>query len=1032
MKITELSLKRPSLAAVVFISLVVLGIFSYGRLPADLLPKMQFPFVVLTVAYPGAGPEDVEKKITKPLEDAMSSLNNLDKVTSISQEGLSVVWMEFKLDTDPDDAVNEVQRKYNASVYELPPEAEPGVIQQYNLNDFPVIQLSLSGDRPAGELYDMAKRDIVTSLQQIKGVSRVMLLGGKEREIQVEVLPERLQAYKLSILQIMAALQADNKNVPVGGIERSGQKYLVRVQSQASRLDQLNEIIVANTQAGTVHLKDVARVRDTYKDDKSIIRLNGQDGIGLLIMKRSDANTIDISDRVLKKTAEMERDFGVKIAVGHNSAIFIRDSLKGVQEEMFMAIIIVALVIFIFLGNWRGSLIILLSIPVSLISTLVFMLAFGFSINLMSLMGMGLVVGIIVDDSIVVLENIQRHRDRGAKKSDAVINSVREIGMAVVSITLTLVVVFLPVALVQGIAGKIFREFGLVVVCATMMSLAVSLTLIPLLASRLVKRENHNGGNGDKRFGAGFALMLQNVGNNYVSGIKWALDHKKSVLGICLACMVASGSLLPLGAVGTEFMPKSDFGEFVLKLTGPPGTSLAAMDKLVKDIEKEIEKIPEIKTYYTSVGYATGGYDAGTSGNLAEIKFVLKGRDSKVNDQVKMKVKEIADRKAGVESSIVLSSIFGSANDADLRLEIRGNNPGRLKEWTEKVRDVVAEIPGTRDVRTTIESGLPQYNIKIDRETAAAHGITAGDVMNTAGLFINGKVVSKFSDGENQYDIRLIGSKESRNDTLDVSRLLVSGMAGQQVQLGQVARFSQDEGLKQIVRTGRERQFVVNANLNGISLGDVVKQVKERLKDQNVPPDVNIVFEGDQKMFEDSMKDLLAAMALSCIFVYLIMVALFESFLLPLTIWFSVPLAMVGALLALAVTGETLNVFSMIGLIMLVGLVTKNAILLVDFANNLKKQGMTVREALVSAGATRLRPIVMTTASMTMAMLPMAMGISAGSEMRTGMSIALIGGLISSTMLTLFVVPVVYSMLESLKDRINRRMGRTVEQPVQG
>ncbi|MFZ5642943.1 MAG: efflux RND transporter permease subunit [Bacillota bacterium] len=1016
MRITELSLKRPSLTAVVFISLLVLGLFSYGRLPADLLPKMQFPFVVVTVAYPGAGPEDVEKKITKPLEDAMSSLNNLEKITSISQEGMSMVWLEFKLDTDPDVAVNEVQRTYNASVYELPPEAEPGVIQQYNINDFPVMQLSLSGERPPGEMYDLAKNQIVTQLQQLKGISRVMLLGGKEREIQVEVLPERLQAYRLSILQIMEALQADNKNAPVGRIERNDQKFLVRVQSQVSKADQLNEIIVAQTPGGPVHLRDVARVTDTYKDSESIIRLNGQDGIGLLIFKRSDANTIDISDRVLKKISELENNYGVKISVGHNSANFIRDSLKGVQEELFMAIIIVALVIFVFLGNWRGSLIILLSIPVSLISTLLFMLAFGFSINLMSLMGMGLVVGIIVDDSIVVLENIQRHRDRGDGRINAVINSVREIGMAVVSITLTLVVVFLPVALVQGVAGKIFREFGLVVVCATMLSLAVSLTLIPLLAARLVKREN-NGNKAEKQFGKGFALMVQNMGNNYVSGIMWALKHKKTVLAICFICMLFSGSLLPLGALGTEFMPKSDFGEFVLKLTAPPGTTLAAMDSLVKSIEKEIEQIPEVKTYYTSVGYATGGYDAGTSANIAEIKLVLNGLDSEVNDGVKKKVKEIAQRKAGVESSIVLSSIFGSANDADLRLEIRGNNFTTLKEWTETIREVVAEIPGTRDVRTTIESGLPQYNIRIDRETAAAHGIFAGDVMNTAGLFINGKVVSKFSDGEDQYDIRLIGSREARNDTLDISRLLVTGQAGQQVQLGQLARFNQDEGLKQIVRTARQRQFVVNANLDGRSLGDVVAEVKERLKDKKVPPDVNIIFEGDQKMFEDSMKDLLVAMALSCIFVYLIMVALFESFLLPLTIWFSVPLAMVGALISLAVTGQTLNIFSMIGLIMLVGLVTKNAILLVDFANNLRKQGLSVSDALVKAGATRLRPIVMTTVAMTLAMLPMALGLSAGSEMRMGMSIALIGGLISSTLLTLFVVPVVYNILEILKER---------------
>jgi len=1028
MKITEFSLNRPSLAAVVFISLMVLGLVSYGRLPVDLLPKMEFPTVVLSVAYPGAGPEDVERKITKPLEDAMSSLNNLNKVTSISQEGLSLIWLEFKLDTDTNVAVNEVQRKYSASVYELPPEAEPGVIQQWSMNDFPVMQLSLAGEKPPGELYTMVKNDIVPQLQQIKGVSRVMLMGGKEREIQVEVLPERLQAYRLSILQIMSALQSDNKDVPVGKVERNGQNYLIRVKSQAVRLNELNDLIVTQTSAGTVYLRDVARITDSFKDDKSIIRLNGQTGIGLMVFKRSDANTIQINDRVIKAIAEIEKNYRVKIEVGHSSAVFIRDSLSGVQEEILVATIIVALVIFIFLGNWRGSLIILLSIPLSLISTLVFMLVMGYSINLMSLMGMGLVIGIIVDDSIVVLENIQRHMDRGADRITAVIKSVREIGMAVVSITLTLVVVFLPVALVQGVAGKIFREFGLVVVCATLISLLVSLTLIPLLGSRLTGRQKRSEeGDSPKRSYGFFSLFLQNVGNNYVSGIRWSLDHKKKVLAACMACLIFSVSLLPLGALGTEFMTKTDFGEFMLKMTAPPGTSLTMMDSIVKGVEKDIEKIPEVKTYYTSVGYATGGYDAGSSSNLAEIKIVLKERNTQVSKEVKKKVKEIAQRRAGVESSIVLSSIFGSAEDADLRLEIRGNNLAGLKEWTEVVRGLVAEIPGTKDVRTSIESGLPQYNIRIDRETAAAHGVTAGDVMNTAGLFINGKVVSKFSDGDNQYDVKLLGSREARNDTRDIPRLLLTNSSGKQVELGQVAKFSQDEGLKQIVRTDRQRMFVVNANLEGTNLGDVVAQVKEKMKDRSIPPDIKIIFEGDQKMFEESMKDLVTAMALSCIFVYLIMVALFESFLLPLTIWFSVPLAMVGALIALALTGQTLNIFSMIGLIMLVGLVTKNAILLVDFANNLKKQGMTVKEALVRAGATRMRPIVMTTVAMTMAMTPMALGLSAGSEMRTGMSIALIGGLISSTFLTLFVVPVVYSILESLKEKIFKRIGRTEE-----
>ncbi len=483
--------------------------------------------------------------------------------------------------------------------------------------------------------------------------------------------------------------------------------------------------------------------------------------------------------------------------------------------------------------------------------------------------------------------------------------------------------------------------------------------------------------------------------------------------------------MLPLGMVGTEFMPKVDRGEFILKLTAPPGTSLSKMDELVNSIEGEVRSLPGVKSVYTTVGYTTGSYDQSTSSNIAELKIILKEKGAEKNDTIKQKVKEIADNKAGMESSIVLTSLFGGAEDAALRLEIRGFNLERLKQTTDMVRQAVAETPGTTDVRTSIESGLPEYNIMVDRDAAAAHGILTGDVMNMLGIYINGNVVGKYSDGEDQYDVRLIADSGSRNDVKDITDLLVANNAGEQVKLGQVAVFSQDAALKKIERVNRQRMFVVNANLRGRTLGDVVKDVKEKLKDKKIPSDTNIVFEGDQKMFEDSIKDLSIALLLSFIFVYLIMVAIFESFLLPVTIWLSVPMAMVGAMLALALTRQTLNIFSMIGMIMLVGLVTKNAILLVDFTNTLRKRGLAVKDALIRAGSVRLRPILMTTVAMVMAMLPLAAGLSTGSEMRRGMSVALIGGLISSTGLTLFVVPVIYSLLESLKDRVFRRRGKS-------
>ncbi|MEW6447764.1 MAG: efflux RND transporter permease subunit [Bacillota bacterium] len=1018
MKITELSLKRPSLMTVIFLSLFILGIYSYSRLPADLLPRMDFPFVAVMVPYPGAGPEDVERKVTKPLEDAMSSLNNLDSLHSFSQEGLSAIWIGFKMDTDVDVAVNEVQRKYNAALYELPPDIEPGTIQQFSINDIPIVQMSVSGNLPEAELYDLVKNEIQPQLQQVKGVSRVMLLGGREREIRLEVQPERLEAYKISLFQLMTAVQGDNKNVPAGKIEQSGKNFIVRIKSQVSDLPELEKIIVSNTESGPVYLRDVAYVKDTLKDAESIVRLNGEPGIGLMVFKRSDANTIETSEKIRGTVAGIGEKFGVNIAMAYDSSEFIKEALNGIQEDLLLAVLVVAFVIFLFLRNLRGSLVILLSIPVSLVSTLIFVKLFGFSINLMTLLGAALVVGIVVDDSIVVLENIYRHMEQGEDPVTAAIHSSREIGIAVVGISLTLVVVFLPVALISGITGKMFREFGLVVVCATLFSLLVAITLIPMLASRWTSVKENEHASLTNRLLGNFERLLARLSKDYEKGIRWALNHKKAVIAIALLSFIASGALLPLGLIKTEFIPKVDRGEFILKLVGPPGTSISKMDSIVRGMEDEIRSLPEVKDVFTSVGYATGQQDAGTSGNVAEIHVTLEESGAGKSEPVKQKAKKIAERRAGIESSIVLTSMFGGAEDAPVRLEVRGYNLKSLQKATETVWELVAATPGTTDVRTSIETGLPEYTIRVDRDTAAAHGILPGEVVDTVGLYITGRVVGKYSDGEDQYDVRLIAAEESRNDTADLENLLLANRAGEFVRLGQVARFSQEAGLKKIERVDRQRVFTVSANLEGRVLGDVVNDIREKLADAQLPPDINVKFTGEQQMFEESMGDLGTAMLLSLIFVYLIMVAIFESFMLPLTIWFSVPLAMVGALVSMALTGHTLNMVTMVGFIMLTGLVTKNAILLVDFANNLRKDGLGVKDALARAGSIRLRPILMTTTAMVMAMLPLALGLSTGSEMRQGMAVALIGGLLSSTLLTLFVVPVVYSFLEALKEKV--------------
>jgi len=1023
MKLTEVAIKRPAFLTMVFVALAVLGIFGYSRMGVDLLPKMDWPIVSILTVYPGAGPKEVESLVSKPIEEAVSAVSSLDNVRSYSYEGVSVVLAQFEFSASVDEVTNEVQRKVEQIRSQLPDDAEVPKISKSDLNAFPILRVSLTGQMDPRELYQFTKDKVKTELEQVEGVSAVTILGGQEREIRVEVDNQKLQSYGISILQVSQALGRENLDFPTGKIDEQVNQYIVRLAGKFKSLDQIRNMVVVSSPSGVVYLKDIAEVKDTYKENHTISRLNGEPSIALAIQKQSDANSVKTSDRLQTAMAKMEKDNGgrIKFTVAQDITDFTRHSLSEVQRDLFLAILMVASVLFLFLHSFRNSLIVLLSIPTSLITTFFFMYLFGYTLNLMSLMALALVIGILVDDSIVVLENIHRHLERGENPTTAAIEGRSEIGFAAVAITLVDVVVFLPISMVGGLVGRIFSEFGITIILSTLLSLFVSFTLTPMLAAKWSRLVHHTRESWLGRFIYAFEAWQDQLAERYHNGLSWALDHRKTILMGSGALLAGSLALVPLGLIGSEFMTESDRGEFAVNIDMPLGTTIEKTDAAVRKVEAIIAAMPEVDTYLSTIGKQQSQWKNAEQANLGQVQVKLAGKSERKRStkDMMLAIQEGVAEIPGLKTSYATMSMWGSANMAPLQIEIIGSDLGEVTKFAERVSSIVAGTKGTVDVVSSWEEGKPEVQIAVDREKTAKMGLTLVEVGHAVRTALEGEVATKYQEGDTEYDTRVVLRKANRVKTEDVGKITLLNRYGQVLQLSQVANVSYGKGPSEIQRKDRERLVTVASNLSGeIALGQVTAAVEQSVKAEGIPNGIKIFFGGDAENMRDMFSDMSIALTLAILFVYMIMVSLFESYIHPFTIMFSLPVALVGALGSLALTGMTLSMFSMIGIIMLMGLVTKNAILLVDFTNTLRGRGMGMREALLEAGRTRLRPIIMTTATMIFGMMPLALALGAGSEMRQSMAVVIIGGLTSSTLLTLVLVPVVYTYVEGLKEKV--------------
>ena len=1021
MKLAEISIKRPSLVIVLFTILLLGGIFSYSQLGYELIPKFETNVITVSTVYPGASPSEIENTVTKKIEDAIASLENIKKIDSKSYESLSIVSITLTSNADVDISMNDAQRKINAILSDLPDDADPPSLTKFSLSDLPIMTIGANGKMDEAAFYDLIDKKIAPILSRVQGVAQVNIIGGQEREIQVNLDATKIQGYGLSVPQIQQAILSSNLDFPTGNIQTREQKILIRLAGKYKNVEELRNLVVASQNGIQIRLNDIADVQDTQKIAEKIARVNQKSAIVLQIVKQSDANAVAVSELLIKTIAKLEKDYvgnELKLEVAKDSTVFTLEAADSVVHDLLIAVILVALVMLFFLHSVRNSLIVMVSIPASLIATFIGIFLLGYTLNLMSLLGLSLVVGILVDDAIVVLENIYRHMEMGKNKVRAAYDGTAEIGGTVTSITLVIVVVFLPIAMSTGLVSNIITQFCMTVVISTLLSLLASFTIIPWLSSRFGKLEHIEGKNAFGRIILGFENMLTRFTNWVTVILEWCLDHYIKTIGIVLVLFFSSIALLPLGFIGGEFFASSDSGEFLVQIEMPKDASLEQTNFMTQKAEAYLKKEPYVFSQITTVGQTSEGMGAAQStAYKAEINVKMIEQKDRTDDatvyaaKIKRKLEKVL---VGSKVKTVPVGILGTAEDAQLGLIVTGPNVESAMKFAKLAEAELRKIPGTTEIKLTVEDGNPEINVKVDRDKMAALGLTLQTVGMTMQTAYSGNTDGKFRAGEYEYDINIKYNAFDRKNSTDVSNLIFVNNAGQQIKLSQFATITEGSGPSKLERRDKTASVTVQGQNVGVPAGTIVNQWQARLDKLPKPTGVDYIWGGDQENQSEGFGTLGIALLAAIILVYLVMVGLYDSFVHPFVVLFAIPLSFIGALLALALTNNSLNIFTILGIIMLIGLVCKNAIMLVDYTNQRRAAGETIRKALIQANHARLRPILMTTIAMVFGMFPIALASGAGAEWKNGLAWVIIGGLISSLFLTLIIVPVIYEIMEKI------------------
>ncbi|OEF99810.1 hypothetical protein BHF71_01140 [Vulcanibacillus modesticaldus] len=1013
MKIVDVSVKRPIGVIMIVIAIILMGTISLKNLAIDLYPEINLPITIVVTDYEGAAPQEVEKMVSEPLEGVLGTIEGIKKVRSISAPGQSLIILEFDWGSNMDTKINSIRDKLDLVTNILPDEVSKPLVLKMDPTAIPIVRLSVSGDMEASRLSNIAEDIIKPRLERTSGVANVDLIGNKEKEIKVEVAPIYLNGYGLSINQIIQVLAGENIATTAGNIKRGDQELLLRINGEFSSIEEIKNLLIPLPTGGTVKLDEIANITEDYKKSDTITKVSGKPSLSFDISKKSDGNTIKVANELYKSLEKIEKILpeGVKIDIVYDLSIFIRQSVDNVVRNLIIGGSLATIILFYFLRSVRSTLVIAITMPIAVITTFNLIYFTGESLNILTLGGLALGIGMMVDSSIVILENIFRYQELGYDRIEAAKEGAKEVGSAVIASALTTVAVFLPIVFVEGLAAELFRPLALTVSFALIASLIASLTIVPMLSAYLLQNKQKEQ-----------SKIMSSVYSVYRRSLEWSLNHRKTVVFGTLALILATFALVPM--VGTEFLPQMDQGEINIDITLPEGTLLEETDKTIDYIVERLWEIKEVDTIFTSAG-SGGVFSMGVSntnvGNIY-VRLVPLSERKRSTDQVMEEIRRLTKKIPGAEINVSQIQSGGFGSSAPISITITGEDLKVLNNLAEQIKAEVEQVKGTRNVINTAEEGRPEMQIIVDQEKAAMYGLNFSQIMSTVKTGFNGQVATRFRSQGQEIDVRVTLPEEYKQDMKQVEDILIQTPYGSAIPLKEVAELVQVKGPAQIEREDQRRKVNVTSDIVNRDLGSITKDIEDRLKKIQIPEGYIVEIGGQVEDMAESFGSLVYALILAIFLVYMVMAVQFEAVSYPFIIMFSMPATFIGIVVGLVVTGRTLSVAAFVGVIMLAGIVVNNAIVLVDYINNLRKKGNKRSEAILIAGPNRLRPILMTTLTTILGLIPLTLGIGEGAETQAPFATVVVFGLGFSTLVTLLLVPVVYTYIDDFEKWFKRKL----------